>query len=226
MAVRSDTYMYTHIQYIPRNMHTVFALLRFVVVIHWLIFPYPSGLLHWHCGNLTIATVPAKQPWWIWIITSCEFIMNDCITTTKQSTTKPCAYFLGCTVFWGFDPLPNIMIRRPMGCWNGTERAFRKSLLKKVPCLQFACLFWTLFILFRNYIIGNAPNHPPSPMGSYFILRILFGMSTLNLQRYVDILSLPSCMTLTTNSIIDTCDDEPRFIDHWHKAMALPIAVK
>ena len=86
------------IQYIPRNMHTVFALLCFVVVIHWLIFPYPSGLLHWHCGNLTIAPVPAKQPWWIWINTSIEFIMNDCITTTKQSTTKPCAYLLGYTV--------------------------------------------------------------------------------------------------------------------------------
>ena len=41
-------------------MHTVFALLCFVMVIHWLIFPYPSGLLHF-----------------------------DCITTTKQSTTKP-----------------------------------------------------------------------------------------------------------------------------------------
>ena len=68
------------------------------MVIHWLIFPYPSGLLHWHCGNLTIAPVPAKQPWWIWINTSCEFIMNDCITTTKQSTTKPCAYFLQYTV--------------------------------------------------------------------------------------------------------------------------------
>ena len=103
------------IQYIPRNMHTVFALLCFVVVIHWLIFPYPSGLLHWHCGNLTIAPVPAKQPWWIWINTSCEFIMNDCITTTKQSTTKPCAYFLGyivcLTVHWQPDmigqPLPN-----------------------------------------------------------------------------------------------------------------------
>ena len=87
------------IQYIPRNMHTVTALLCFVVVIHWLIFPYPSGLLHWHCGNLTIAPVPAKQPWWIWINTSCEFIMNDCITTTKQSTRKPCAYFLGYTVY-------------------------------------------------------------------------------------------------------------------------------
>ena len=34
--------------------------------------------------------------------TSCEFIMNDCITTTKQSTTKPCAYFeLGYTVVCG-----------------------------------------------------------------------------------------------------------------------------
>ena len=87
-----------YVQYIPRNMHTVFALLCFVMVIHWLIYPYPSGLLHWHCGNLTIAPVPAKQPWWIWIKTSCEFIMNDCITTTKQSTTKPCAYFLGYTV--------------------------------------------------------------------------------------------------------------------------------
>ena len=79
-------------------MHTVFALLCFVVVIHWLIFSYPSGLLHWHCSNLTIAPVPAKQLWWIWINTSCEFIMNDCRTTTKQSTTKPCAYFLGYTV--------------------------------------------------------------------------------------------------------------------------------
>ena len=96
-AVRTVTEN-NNIQYIPRNMHTVFALLCFVVVIHWLIFPYPSGLLHWHCGNLTIAPVPAKQPWWIWINTSREFIMNHCITTTKQSTTKPCAYFLGYTV--------------------------------------------------------------------------------------------------------------------------------
>ena len=91
----------TVLQYIPRNMHTVFALLCFVVFIHWLIVQYPSGLLHWHGGNLTIAPVPAKQPWWIWIHTSCELIMNDCITTTKQSTTKTCAYYLRYTVFDG-----------------------------------------------------------------------------------------------------------------------------
>ena len=94
----------------PKKYAHGFALLCFVVVIHWLIFPYPSGLLHWHCGNLTIAPVPAKQPWWIWINTSCEFIMNDCIATTKQSTTKPCAYFLGYTVMpiWGIggDSVP------------------------------------------------------------------------------------------------------------------------
>ena len=94
-----DMTMFVILQYIPRNMHTVFALLCFVVVIQWLIFPYPSGLLHWHCGNLSIAPMPAKQPWWIWMNTSYEFIMNDCITTTKQSTTKPCAYFLGYTVY-------------------------------------------------------------------------------------------------------------------------------
>ena len=83
------------------------------MVIHWLIFPYPLGLLHWHCGNLTIAPVPAKQPWWIWINTSCEFIMNDCITTTKQSTTKPCAYFLGYTVsrIWISDHIPENSLR-------------------------------------------------------------------------------------------------------------------
>ena len=88
----------SQVQYIPRNMHTVFALLCFVVVIHWLIFPYPPGLHRCHCGNLTIAPVPAKQPWWIWINTSCEIIMNDNITTTKQSTTEPCAYSLEYTV--------------------------------------------------------------------------------------------------------------------------------
>ena len=96
--ISTITMTHVNLQYIPRNMHTVFALLCFVVVIHWLIFPYPSGLLHRHCGNLTIPPVPAKQPWWIWINTSCEFIMNDYITTTKQSTTKPCAYFFGYTV--------------------------------------------------------------------------------------------------------------------------------
>ena len=83
------------LQYIPRNMHTVFALLCFVVVIHWRIFPYPSGLLHWHCGNLTIAPVPAKQPWWIWINTSCEFIYERLHNHNKANHNKLVCIFLG-----------------------------------------------------------------------------------------------------------------------------------
>ena len=138
------------IQYIPRNMHTVFALLCFVVVIHWLIFPYPSGLLHWHCGNLTIAPVPAKQPWWIWINTSCEFIMNDCITTTKQSTTKPCAYFLGYTVMllnsintWGVVTKSITLISFPMN-----PLLLHHYSISQEICTRFCCA-----LLCRGYAI-------------------------------------------------------------------------
>ena len=99
-----DKAIYIHLFLVPvysisQEMCTRFLLCCALLwlYIDWF-FPYPSGLLHWHCGNLTIAPVPAKQPWWIWINTSCEFIMNDCITTTKQNTTKPRAYFLGYTV--------------------------------------------------------------------------------------------------------------------------------
>ena len=84
-----------HIQYIPRNMHTVFALLCFFVVIHWLIFPYPSGLLHWHCGNLTIAPMPAKQPWWIWINTSMWIHYERLHNHNKAKHNKTVCIFLG-----------------------------------------------------------------------------------------------------------------------------------
>ena len=79
------------------NMHTVCALLCFGVVRCRSIYPYPSGLLHWHCGNLTIAPVPVKQPWRIWAYILFDFNMDYCITTKKQSTTQPCAYFMGYT---------------------------------------------------------------------------------------------------------------------------------
>ena len=83
-------------------MHSIFALLCFVVVIHWLIFPYPSGLLHWHCGNLTIAPVPAKQPWWIWITfpisirpTSLALWQsNDCPSASKATRMNMDKYFV------------------------------------------------------------------------------------------------------------------------------------
>ena len=147
------TSLWTHnIQYIPRNMHTVFALLCFVMVIHWLIFPYPSGLLHWHCGNLTIAPVPAKQPWCIWINTSCEFIMNDCITTTKQSTTKPCAYFLGYTVhpIARPDGVPVVRIKWNWPCYNGIVLYLHLILIRDVISL--------LWYITEQYNIARCSN--------------------------------------------------------------------
>ena len=69
------------------------VLLRFSTDI---LYPYPSGLLHWHWGNHMIAPVPVKQPWRIW---ANGFYINlqwtFYITTTKQSTAKPCANFMG-----------------------------------------------------------------------------------------------------------------------------------
>ena len=75
------------LQYIPRNMHTVFALLCFVVVIHWLIFPYPSGLLH------SKATLMNMDKYFMWI--HYERLHNHNKAKHKK---KPCAYFLGYTV--------------------------------------------------------------------------------------------------------------------------------
>ena len=139
-------------------MHTVFALLCFVVVIPWLIFPYPSGLLHWHCGNLTIAPVPAKQPWWIWINTSCEFIMNDCITTTKQSTTKPCAYFLGYTVCGGHVILISMCKINPYHATRNHDKMWRAQFLRChwIRCIHYnytQCGAQTLALIFRlNFV--------------------------------------------------------------------------
>ena len=71
-------------------MHTVFALLCFVVVIHWLIFPYPSGLLHWHCGNrASKATLMNMDKYFMWI--HYERLHNH----NKAKDNKTVCIFLG-----------------------------------------------------------------------------------------------------------------------------------
>ena len=88
-----------HLQYIPRNMHTVFALLCFVEVIHWLIFATSirlTSLALWQsndCPSASKATLMNMDKYFMWI--HYERLHNH----NKQSTTKPCAYFLGYTVW-------------------------------------------------------------------------------------------------------------------------------
>ena len=65
-------------------------------------YPYPSGLLHWHWGNHTIAPVPVKQPWRIWVyiyiyihitwIHNELAIWPDCPQQNKAQQTFGCCY--------------------------------------------------------------------------------------------------------------------------------------
>ena len=50
-------------------------------------YPHSPGLLHWHWGNHTIAPVPVKQPWRIWVNIWNESTRSDVITQTES-----CAY--------------------------------------------------------------------------------------------------------------------------------------
>ena len=62
-----------NLQYIPRNMHTVFALLCFVVVIHWLIFPISirlTSLALWQsndCPSASKAILMNMDTYFMWI---------------------------------------------------------------------------------------------------------------------------------------------------------------
>ena len=81
--------------------------LRFMLCRVWLWFsngrfyPYSSYLLHWHWGNHTIAPVSEKKIWRIWVNASCESLdmRYEERITTKQRTTKPCAYHIRRTVY-------------------------------------------------------------------------------------------------------------------------------
>ena len=73
-------------QYIPQIIHNI---LLCCVLLWFGTDPHPSGLLHWHWGNHSIAPVPMKQPWKIWANKSYISTMN---LLTKQH--KISAYFV------------------------------------------------------------------------------------------------------------------------------------
>ena len=97
----------TLIQYIPRNMHTVFALLCFVVVIHWLIFPISIGLTSlalWQsndCPSASKATLMNMDKYFMWI--HYERLHNP----NKAKHNKTVCIFLGYTVMlWCITHIP------------------------------------------------------------------------------------------------------------------------
>ena len=72
-AVHVTSLWWVKLQYIPRNVHTVFALLCFVVVIHWLIFPISirlTSLALWQsndCPSASKATLMNMDKYFMWI---------------------------------------------------------------------------------------------------------------------------------------------------------------
>ena len=162
----SFIYIYVLVAFNHIMLYSISQEICFVVVIHWLIFPYPSGLLNWHCGNLTIAPVPAKQPWWIWINTSCEFIMNDCITTTKQSTTNR-VHFSWDILYWTAF-LPDSLY------WTSHIHNKRLILYCKLlinPCIYSTHFYWNPFICTnQNYnMIPQHNSHLDRSLHSYYL---------------------------------------------------------
>ena len=120
-------YIYIYSQMVPDIAQITFHM--FLYQLKWRFTVYPKKYTHGFCFAVlccgyTLTDFPISirltslAPWqsndcpsaskatlmkWIWINTSCEFIMNDCITTTKRSTKKPCAYFLVYTVLLCFS---------------------------------------------------------------------------------------------------------------------------
>ena len=101
-------------------MHTVHALLCFVVLWYWLILcisVLASGLLHWHWGNHTIAPVPVKQPWRIWINKSWESKRTGDITTW-------CFYPYPSGLLhwhWGNHMIAPVPVKQPWRIWVKTS---------------------------------------------------------------------------------------------------------
>ena len=126
---------------------------RFVVlgIEFFLFYWYPVGLLHWHWGNHTIAPVPVKQPHMIWVNVSCECSWTDHMTTTKQSTTKQCMYFILLTV-------PTMFVLTSFTLWWVIIKKNNGSSFHPDEMICKSAWWMTLVMFILNYIYNLNPN--------------------------------------------------------------------
>ena len=86
------------------DMHIIHTFFYSVVVWYQSISSKNTALAP---GQSIIAPVPMKEPWSRWVnrlyvldtLGADSIVVLDNSTTTKQSTPKPCAYFIGYTVY-------------------------------------------------------------------------------------------------------------------------------
>ena len=77
-----------------RNLHMV------VLCCGLILYPYPSGLLYWHWGNRTIAPMPVKYSWRIWLNRSHETTSNSLYIHNKEKHNKKMCIFYGIYCIW------------------------------------------------------------------------------------------------------------------------------
>ena len=85
-----------------------------VWVLWWLdcgrIYPYPSGLHHWHWGNPGIAPVPVKWPWRIWVNKSRKSAKEDDITKIYENVHQIYMHILWDTCSISCGVIHSVMI--------------------------------------------------------------------------------------------------------------------
>ena len=94
------------------------------VVWQWF-YPYTSGLLHWRWDNLSIATMPVKQAWRIWVNGSLESAMNPWYDHNKTKPNKP-VY----TLYWPYQVV--------QGSWRHPHSM--QISLRATTCIQGTCV--------------------------------------------------------------------------------------
>ena len=122
--------------------------------------------------------------------------MNDCITTTKQSTTKPCAYFLGYTVHVhtaqcsGGTKIP-IAIAYVSGKPYVTIAWKLVSICNLTKCISATCK-WDIISIRENYHMIR---------GNYRVIRDNYNMMRDNYHVICDI------KTIWCNNYHTNCDN-------------------
>ena len=94
----TSTCLPTHIYSISKEICTRFAVLCFVVVMQSFIMNLHEVFIHIHQGCFPGTWAIVRLPQCQWSKPGGYGKISQCITTTKHSKAKPCAYFLGYTV--------------------------------------------------------------------------------------------------------------------------------
>ena len=94
-----ESLLYTNLTVYPKKYAHGFVVLCFVVVMQSFIINSHEVFIHIHQGCFAGTGAIVRLPQCQWSKPDGYGKISQCITTTKHSKAKPCAYFLGYTVY-------------------------------------------------------------------------------------------------------------------------------